>query len=229
MVSRKASICAVAFVAGLAAIEVSAQVPIPQQPQGASPVAGDATVGFQPTIDIFIENPLQPIFHGTTNLPDGAELILSLSRPDSGYMAQDKVTVADGHFTTSQFSQSGHPMNPGLYSIEASMSIAELQPGSVQAVIGHNGERMSGRLINKGVLGGNVLDFKIERQLGGASDAVLDAAARAQNMADLEQWKAKSCVYSVDFANSAVRAGIMTGPEIVGAERQRRIDACMSR
>jgi hypothetical protein len=90
----------------------------------------------EPTMDIFIENPLQPIFHGATNLPEGSELMLTLSRPESGYVAQAKMSVVAGHFTTEQFSAGHHPLNPGRYKLEVSMSMAGLQPKQVQAIIG---------------------------------------------------------------------------------------------
>lgn len=180
----------------------------------------------EPTMDIFIDNPLQPIFHGATNLPDGTELMLTLSRPESGYMAQTKMSVVDGHFTTEQFSADHHPLNPGLYKVEVSMGMAGLQPKQVQAVIGGQGQKMTGKLVIPSPLGGLEFDYVTERQLGGPANASLDAAARAQAIADLRKWLVESCTSNIDFVNAAVRSGVVTGHEILGAERQAKIDAC---
>ena len=188
-----------------------------------TPVPAEA---MEPTMDIFIENPLQPIFHGATNLPDGSELMLTLSRPESGYMAQAKMSVVAGHFTTEQFSQGGHPLNPGRYKIEVSMSMASLQSKQVQAVIGDQGQKMTGKLVSPSPFGGSDFDYLTERQLGGPANASLDAAARAQAIADLRKWLVESCTSNIDFVNAAVRSGMVTGHEILGAERQARIDAC---
>lgn len=183
-------------------------------------------VAIEPTMDIFIENPLQPIFHGATNLPDGSELMLTLSRPESGYMAQAKMSVVAGHFTTEQFSTGQHPLNPGRYKVEVSMSMAELQPKQVQAVIGDQGQRMTGKLVTPSPFGGSVFDYVTDRQLGGPANASLDAAAKAQAIADLRKWLVESCTSNIDFVNAAVRSGMVTGRQILGAERQAKIDAC---
>ncbi len=177
-------------------------------------------------MDIFIENLLQPIFHGATNLPDGSELMLTLSRPEILYMAQAKMSVVAGHFTTEQFSAGQHPLNPGRYKIEVSMSIAQLQPKQVQAVIGDQGQRMTGKFVTPAIGGGSVFDYVNERQLGGAANASLDATARAQAVVDLREWLVDSCTSNVDFVNAAVRSGVVTGRQILGAERQAKIGAC---
>jgi hypothetical protein len=181
---------------------------------------------FEPTMDIFVENPLQPIFHGSTNLPDGSELMLTLARSQSGYMAQSQMKVAGGHFTTEQFSADGAPLNPGHYKVEISMSMAALQPASVQAVIGSEGQKMTGKLVARSVLGGFVFDYVTEKQIGGPANASMDAAARAQANIDLRNWEIKECTSNIDFVNALARAGKLTGSEIVGEERQRKIDAC---
>jgi hypothetical protein len=177
------------------------------------------------TMDIFIENPLQPIFHGATNLPDGSELMLTLSRPETLYMAQAKMSVVGGHFTTERFSAEQHSLNAGRYKIEISMSTAQLQPEQVQAVIGDQGQRMTGKFVIPG-FGGVMFDYVTERQLGGPANAPLDATAKAQVIADLRRWLVKSCTSKVDFVNAAVQSGMVTGRQILGPERQAKIDAC---
>jgi hypothetical protein len=191
-------------------------------------IAGPARA-IEPTMDIFIENPLQPIFHGATNLPDGSGLMLTLSRPEIRYMAQAKTSVKVGHFTTEQFSSGGRPLNPGLYKIEISMGMAELQPKQVQAVIGDRGQKMTGNFVFPAPIGdGFWFRYATQRQIGGAPNAALDAAARAQAIADLRKWRVESCTSIIDLVNASVRAGTVTGREVRGSERQSKIDACIA-
>ncbi|HEY1722232.1 MAG TPA: hypothetical protein VGG27_13390 [Magnetospirillaceae bacterium] len=185
-------------------------------------------MAMEPVMDVFVENPLQPIFRGSTNLPDGTQLMLTLSRPASSYMGQTNMTVKDGHFTTEQFSADGHPLNAGVYEIEITMTMAAMQPKQVQDVIGKEGENLKGRYAKPGILGGITFDYAVQKQLGGPPNAALDAAARAKTKEDLQKWIVESCNSNVDFVNAAVRAGVVTGHEIKGEERQSNIAACIA-
>ena len=185
-------------------------------------------IAIEPTMNVFVEGPLRPIFHGSTNLPDASELILTLSRTESGYRAQSKVTVRAGHFATERFSSAGKPLNPGLYRIEVSMSVAAFQPKDVQAVIGDRGQAMTGRLVSVAPFGGQVFRYVTKLQLGGPANAVLDAAAKTKAEADLRKWVIESCNSIVDLANAGVRSGRLTGHEKVGTERQKAIEACIA-
>ncbi len=182
-------------------------------------------VAMEPTMDIFVENPLQPIFHGATNLPDGSELMLTITRPASGYMAQAKMTVNAGHFTTEQFSADHHPLNPGRYKVWISMGFAALQPKQVQAVIGEHGQRMTGKNVSQ-QSGETTFDYKKEMELGGPASANLDAAAKAKSIAGLRKRLSESCASNVDFINAIVLAGPTPDQVLVGAKRQAYIDAC---
>lgn len=200
---------------------------------GASSIAKASRVdpaAYKPVMDIFMEDPLRPIFHGRTNLPDGAELMLTLSRPASAFLAQTKMSVASGQFVTERFSQGGRPLNPGRYKVEVSMSIASLQSLDVQAIVGEHGEKMSGPLVTPSMIGPEeqVFDFTVMEDLGGPADAALDAASKAQSMTDLRDWLARGCTTNLDFVNALVRSGAVTGTEIVGEERRRRIDECVA-
>jgi hypothetical protein len=85
---------------------------------------------------------------------------------------------------------------------------------------------MTGKFVIPSPLGGSVFDYVTERQLGGPANASLDAAAKAQAVADLRKWLVESCTSSIDFVNAAVRSGMVTGRQILAAERQAKIDAC---
>lgn len=180
---------------------------------------------FEPTMDIFVETPLTPIFHGSTNLPDGSSVILSLTRPQSGYFGQNKFTIKNGQFKTDQFSIMGRSLNPGQYKIEISMGMASLQPANVQAVIGEVGEKLTGKYA-LAEFGEHSFDYVTLRQLGGASNATLDANERANAKIALRDWAIAGCTTNLDYVNAGVRSGAFTGREIRGVERQAKIDKC---
>jgi hypothetical protein len=169
---------------------------------------------------------MRPVIYGATSLPDGAELIVTVSRAESKYMAQDKVIVRNGQFRTVQFSQGGQVLNPGNYAINVSMSLAELQPPEVRAVIGSKGERMTGPLVRRGQYGITV-EYISTFTLGGAANAQLDAKARQQADDDLAQWIVKSCNDNLDLVNRMVRSGVVAGREIVGPDREKRVAQCI--
>ncbi|MCE5168546.1 hypothetical protein LQV63_04365 [Paenibacillus profundus] len=85
-------------------------------------------------------------FEGTTNLPSGTELMLSLTN-DSGYNAQAKTAVNSGEFKTEQFSNKGEALETGTYSVNITMPIASVQPEDVQKVIGADLENLKGDLV----------------------------------------------------------------------------------
>lgn len=224
----------------LTSVDTETSVFVPRPPmaaiavpngRGMPPVgktAATTPAAYQPVMEIFAEDPTRPVFHGRTNLPDGAELMLTLTRPESGFMAQTKMSVASGAFVTERISQGGSPLNPGTYKLEISMSLAVLQPAAVRAVVGEHGERMSGPLVTPSAISPEeqVFDYVKTIQLGGPANAASDAAAKAKSFADLRDWMARGCTDNLDFVNTMVRSGAVTGREVLGEERQRRIEAC---
>jgi hypothetical protein len=96
----------------------------------------------------------KPTIVGTTNLPDDIELMITLSRKENEYMAQDKTKVNRGAFRAGPFSQKGIGLNPGTYTLEISMPMAELQPPATWPVIGNDGAKLQGPLAKKSKYGG---------------------------------------------------------------------------
>jgi hypothetical protein len=88
-----------------------------------------------------------PFVIGVTNLPDETKLLVSLRRKATNYNAQLNVTVQAGRFTTERFSDDGKALPPRDYALEVSMASAGFQSGNVQRLIGVNGERLSGPLV----------------------------------------------------------------------------------
>ena len=136
----------------------------------------------------------KPTIIGTTNLPNGIELMVTLRRKESSYMAQDKTTVRDGAFRVGPFSQKGAGLNPGTYALEVSMPLANLQPPPTWPIIGNDGANLQGPLAKKSMFGGKVIEYKTSFKVGGGQPTVdKDKAARAQSEKDAHAWWLRSC------------------------------------
>ena len=96
---------------------------------------------------------LKPKITGETNLPDGTELMISLSGKTVKYDGQDKAKVQSGKFESSEFSLDGKNLQAGQYDIDVVMPIPAVQSPSVRAVIGEKGENLKGSLVKQGDLG----------------------------------------------------------------------------
>lgn len=96
------------------------------------------------------------VVRGTTNLPNGTTLMLSLRQQATKYFAQSKATVADGRFTSEPFSKNGAALAKGDYELDIVMPLASLQPEAVQKVIGKKCELVSGPLVKVSGLGKTV-------------------------------------------------------------------------
>jgi hypothetical protein len=98
---------------------------------------------------------------GTTNLPAGTELMLSVSETmENGFLGQSACSVStDGMFESDLLGpKSG--LKDGLYVAEAIMPISAVQPDGVRVAIGKNGENLKGPLVNKGSIGVTVSQSK---------------------------------------------------------------------
>ena len=133
----------------------------------------------------------RPTIEGTTNLPDGAELMVTLSRRESSYMAQDKLSVKNGRFKSSQFSNSSAPLLPGKYTLEVTGPIAAVQ--SVSRALGDNYSNYSGPLLRRGRYG-TTLKYESKLQIPGQTSSAADAAARKTAAAERVAWLRKSCI-----------------------------------
>jgi hypothetical protein len=140
-----------------------------------------------------------PSVIGVTNLPDETKLLVSLRRKAANYNAQLNVTVQAGQFITERFSDDGKALPPGDYALEVSMASADFQPGKVQMLIGVNGERLSGPLVENTKFG-NIVISRSTIELGGTSS---DAAARRENDLAMDKWRRESCEWVSSVGNSS--------------------------
>lgn len=96
------------------------------------------------------------IFDIETNMPDETELMLTLSKgdynTDDSFTAQDKVTIANGKAASDEFSNGGEVLS-GDFDLSISMSLPGLQSDNVRAVIGENGEHMTGKFVEFSSIG----------------------------------------------------------------------------
>lgn len=184
-----------------------------------------AALALEPAMTLTVESPSKPIVHGTTNLPDGAELIVTISRAQSRYSAQSKAVVQGGQFVSEQFSQDGGDLNPGTYAVEVTMGTLILSP-SVESIVGANGENLTGKLVKRTEFG-RLLTYTSTFKVGMASNPGKDAAARVRSKTDMQRWAVDACNYNIDLVNSMVRAGKVSGHEYVGAEREQKVADCI--
>lgn len=127
----------------------------------------------------------QPKVSGTTNLPDGSSLMISIHRPQAKYLAQATTTVLNGAFTAGPFSARGAPVPPGEYEIDVTFPLAFTQSPAVQEVVGRNNENLTGPLVKKSDLGVTAR-FKTKTKIGGPASAKADAESRADQEAELK-------------------------------------------
>ncbi len=97
---------------------------------------------FEPNVSIYPGSKPQTV-GGTTNLPDGTNLLVILTRKESGYVASDSPVVRSGHFETKDLNSPDFPMGPGRYLVEVITADGE-QPDNLSHVFGKDGENLEG-------------------------------------------------------------------------------------
>lgn len=128
------------------------------------PLNGDVTIDLTAS-----ELPDRRIrLHGTTNLPAGTTLMLSVAeRMQGGFIGQTKGSVAsDGSFSSDALGPTGG-LKDGLYIAEVVMPVPSVQPDDARRIIGDNGEHLSGPLVENGAFGVTI-STKKEFTVGGA-------------------------------------------------------------
>ena len=101
------------------------------------------------------------VIEGTTNLPDGTFLMISLNHQASKFLAQSKVTVVGGRFISDPLSNGAGKtpaLTKGSYELEIIMPVSNVQPEAVQKIVGKKCELLGGPLMKLGVAG-KIVDF----------------------------------------------------------------------
>jgi hypothetical protein len=148
----------------IAAVAVAAAIPT-------SIASAQSTLRAELSLSVKLVPTGKIVLSGTTNLPDGTHLMLSVDsqalvkcrrhwtrRCSRYYGGQTETVVRNGRFTSERFSDHGNAVPTGTYLAEALMPIASVQPQHVQAVIGKRGERLLGPLVKRSGFGGAIVN-----------------------------------------------------------------------
>lgn len=133
-------------------------------------------------IKVIVTREGMPWVLGTTNLPDGSILLVSVSRQEAAYSVQRTAVVSNRRFTAGPFSQKGGAIPPGDYDVEVVFGTAKSQPSAVREVVGESIEKITGSLIKESSTGITARRL-IRLNHGGAASPELDRRTREDNEA----------------------------------------------
>ncbi|HTD06249.1 hypothetical protein [Undibacterium sp.] len=189
-----------------------------------------ATCAFPVTVTASTQgDAAKPTIVGTTNLPSGTELIVSVIHKDRAYKAQSQAVVdANGAFTAGPYSDKGTSFAPGKYQIQVLMPVSVGQPSPVTSVIGSRGQNISGPYVQNGPSGlGKIVEFTTTFIVTGAANKSDDAQAKKKAQTDDQVYFERNCYETIDMASRLVDQGKLVAPKIEGVKRQKKIDACL--
>lgn len=137
-----------------------------------------------------------PLITGTTNLPDGAILNVSVERRQTGYDGGTKATVSNGTFSAGPFgdSSNGGPLKAGSYSLSVTLIYAGMQPKNVQDIIGERGSKLKGKLIERSELAGKTASYNTKFSVSGKSNPQEDKLIKQRRLSqDLQNFCQQGC------------------------------------
>lgn len=231
--AHKAPVSPVALIAGLVFIAVlsgaaalfawnnrtapPAMITAAHAPE-ASPRRPNVAKKLEVVLTIAMEGKDTPRVIGTTNLPDGTLLMVSLRRPESAYAGEQEVAVRGGKFRSKEFSYKGAPLTPGRYYVDVISPLAHLQPASVREQMGSKGENLSGP-VTQAIHGARAVSVTRTAPLPGAEDAEADAMRRKIAQQDKKRWLVESCK-TVCGIRSRSAAETSDAFDMAGCQRQ---------
>jgi len=112
---------------------------------------------------------------GSTNLPDGTELLATITDTEGVYKAEGRSIVSGGTFKAGPFPQ---PLSSDC-TLNVISQIAAYQQESVRSLIGDCGEMLAGSLVVRGSVGGLIVSYheKIVLKKKAAARKVVPAAS----------------------------------------------------
>lgn len=125
-----------------------------------SPTPIPINVDFVATIDTSNSTPTVRI---QTNLPDGFVLSIRIYRYFDGgyYLAQDGGNVWNGIYESKVFTDKGHPLPAGTYTLEIDSPRPKEQSQAVLDIIGRNGEAMNGATVKySDIFDGKMIEYQ---------------------------------------------------------------------
>ncbi|MFI3049414.1 hypothetical protein [Pseudomonas coronafaciens] len=110
-------------------------------------LVSESSWALEVTMDLKAQGEGYPVIEGTTNLPDGVDVMITLTIPGV-YMGQSQTVVSNGKFVSERFSSNNNsPVPSGTARVDVTTSLPDLQATSVRSIIGEKGEKMTGPLI----------------------------------------------------------------------------------
>lgn len=140
--------------------------------------------------DVIIESQVQEspgrniIVTGSTNLPDGTHLTITIENKSLGSFASSNVVVKNGSYTSGEFGGKDG-LKEGIYEIEVLMPAPFVQPKSVQEIIGSEGENLSGPLVTEDFIG-VVVSTRFNYEYGAAEQIQTNYTEHSRLIKDLE-------------------------------------------
>ncbi len=118
---------------------------------------------------------------GTTNLPNGTALMVSVERPQTDWGGDSKTTVVDGKFKAGPFGPPGKGLSPGTYTLTVTMPVPAAQSPEIRNEVGLRGEKLTGQLVRTdSITGGKHAVYTSSFRIAGKADAKRDAQEQAE-------------------------------------------------
>ena len=86
---------------------------------------------------------------GETNLPDETNLNIRVIGKSIKYDRSFETKVQAGQFHSEEFSANNNALSTGEYIASVAMPLSTIQPPTVRAIIGRNGEHITGELVRR--------------------------------------------------------------------------------
>jgi hypothetical protein len=154
------------------------------------PLVGDVLIN----LNVTILPDQRARLSGTTNLPNGTKLMLSVEETlENGFLGQSSCVVSEGAFISESFGRTGG-LTPGEYIADVTMPLPMVQPEAVKAVVGKNGENLRGPLVRQnsaGVTASRSMKFTV----GGPSALRIQAERAEQIATETATLKKQVCEY----------------------------------
>jgi hypothetical protein len=129
------------------------------------------------TIAAQADSSINPTISGTSNLPDGTALMITVTRSQIGFEGSGKTQVYGGKFQAGPFGPTTG-FTPGLYKLEVMMPIPSVQSNNVREVMGQKGEKLMGALVKQSEFREKYVAYTTSFKIAGQVDAKRDVVKR---------------------------------------------------
>lgn len=120
----------------------------------------------------------RPLVRGSTNLPEGTALLVSLTGKSNAYQGDAKAVVHAGHFASPAFANAGGAVPAGVFDVTVSAAPVRAQPDAVRALLGADYSNFSSPFLRRDT-SGMVLEYFFQARLAAATATPASLAASA--------------------------------------------------